>query len=293
VADEPNARDAKLIQYLNEAYGKEKQLETALQAHISLTTRPPYKKRLQQHLKETKQHSKLLERRVKKLGGTPDAGPDIPGPAEAVANLAGRAVAAAQGPLHALRGTGEAEKMLKNAKDEYHEEAEEIANYTAIEALADLVGDKETAKIARGIKREEERMAKFLEKLIPQLTKAVAQEEIPAAERRTSSRRSSSRSRSGGSSSRSSSSRSSSSGSGSSSSRRSTSSRSGSGSSSRKASSRSGSGSSSSSRSRSSSSGSRSSSSRNGSSGSASSGRKSSTGSRSRSTSSGSRSRKS
>ncbi|MEA2413060.1 MAG: hypothetical protein QOC77_3621 [Thermoleophilaceae bacterium] len=212
MAKEVNARDAKLIQYLNEAYGKEKQLETALQAHITLTTRPPYKKRLQQHLKETKQHAKLLERRVKKLGGTPDAGPDIPGPAEAVANLAGRAVAAAQGPLHALRGTGEAEKMLKNAKDEYHEEAEEIANYTAIETLADLVGDKETAKIARGIKREEERMAKFLAKLIPQLTKAVAQEEIPAAERKTGTRRraASSRSRS--------SSRSSSSGSGSSSS---------------------------------------------------------------------------
>jgi ferritin-like metal-binding protein YciE len=207
VAKEPNARDAKLIQYLNEAYGKEKQLETALQAHITLTTRPPYKKRLQQHLKETKQHSKLLERRIKKLGGTAEAGPDLPGPTEAVANLAGRAVAAAQGPLHALRGTGEAEKMLKNAKDEYHEEAEEIANYTAIETLADLVGDKDTAKIARGIKREEERMAKFLEKLIPQLTKAVAQEEIPAAERKPAgrSRSSSSRSRSSSSSSRSSS----------------------------------------------------------------------------------------
>jgi ferritin-like metal-binding protein YciE len=224
VANEPNARDAKLIQYLNEAYGKEKQLETALQAHISLTTRPPYKKRLQQHLKETKQHAKLLERRVKKLGGTPDAGPDIPGPAEAVANLAGRAVAAAQGPLHALRGTGEAEKMLKNAKDEYHEEAEEIANYTALEAFANEVGDKDTAKVAKDIRREEERMFKFLEKLIPQLTKAVAKEEIPAAERKTASssrRRSSSssssssrsRSGSGSGSSKSSSSRSSSSGS--------------------------------------------------------------------------------
>jgi ferritin-like metal-binding protein YciE len=208
VAKEVNARDAKLIQYLNEAYGKEKQLETALQAHITLTTRPPYKKRLQQHLKETKAHAKLLERRVKKLGGTPDAGPDIPGPAEAVANLAGRAVAAAQGPLHALRGTGEAEKMLKNAKDEYHEEAEEIANYTAIETLADIVGDKETAKIAKGIRREEERMLKFLEKLIPQLTKAVAQEEIPASERKTPSRSRSSSSRSSSSRSRSSSARS-------------------------------------------------------------------------------------
>src|SRR4051812_37236987 len=194
---------------MNEAYGKEKQLETALQAHITLTTRPPYKKRLQEHLKETKQHAKLLERRIKKLGGTAEAGPDLPGPTEAVANLAGRAVAAAQGPLHALRGTGEAEKMLKNAKDEYHEEAEEIANYTAIETLADLVGDKDTAKIARGIRREEERMAKFLEKLIPQLTKAVAQEEIPAAERR-SGRRSTSRRKTSASRSRSSSSRSSS-----------------------------------------------------------------------------------
>src|SRR4051812_15053567 len=229
---------------MNEAYGKEKQLETALEAHISLTTRPPYKKRLQQHLKETKQHAKLLERRIKKLGGTAELLPDLPGPTEAVAQLAGRAVAAAQGPLHALRGTGEAEKMLKNAKDEYHEEAEEIANYTAIETLADICGDKETAKIAKGIRREEERMAKFLEKLIPQLTKAVAKEEIPAAERKTSSSRRSSSSRSRSSSLRSGSGSSSSrSGSSRSSSSRSSSSRSGSGSGS---SSRSGSGSSSS-----------------------------------------------
>ncbi len=32
---ELEAREAKLIQYLNEAYGKEKELETALQAHIA------------------------------------------------------------------------------------------------------------------------------------------------------------------------------------------------------------------------------------------------------------------
>src|SRR3954470_6269361 len=215
VADGTPARDAKIAQYLNEAYGKEKQLEMALQAHIGMTTRPPYKKRLQQHLRETKDHAKQLERRIKKLGGTAEAGPDLPGPeavTTTVANIAGRAVAAAQGPIHALRGTGEAEKMLKNAKDEYHEEAEEIANYTAIEALASATGDKETAKIAKGIRRDEERMFKFLEKLIPQLVKTVAQEEIPAKERRSSassrrrassSRSSSSRSRSGGSSSRS------------------------------------------------------------------------------------------
>ena len=201
VADEKPAANAKLVQYLNEAYGKEKQLEQALQAHISMTVKAPYKKRLQQHLRETKDHAKQLERRIKKLGGKAELGADLPGPeavTETVANIAGRAVAAAQGPLHALRGTGVAEKMLKNAKDEYHEEHQEIANYTAIETLAEAVGDKDTSKIAKAIRREEERMAKFLEKQIAQLTKDVAKEEIPAAERRTASssrRRSSSSSR--------------------------------------------------------------------------------------------------
>ena len=197
----PNARDTKLIQYLNEAYGKERELETALEAHIAMTTRRPYKKRLREHLKETKGHARQLKTRIRELGGKAEAGPISAGPtpvveaASTLTSVAGKAVAAAQGPLHAIRGTGESERMLKNAKTEYHNEAEEIATYTGIEALAGAVNDKETVKLARGIRREEERMAKFLEKQIPQLAKAVAKEEIPAAERRdgaSSTRRSSS-----------------------------------------------------------------------------------------------------
>src|SRR5215217_2806354 len=189
---DPNARDMKLIQYLNEAYGKERELETALQAHIAMTTKTPYKKRLQDHLKETKDHARQVERRIKQLGGKADAGPVSTGPdavtgaVTSVTSVASKAVAAAQGPLHALRGTGESEKMLKNARTEYHNEFEEIGFYAGIEALADTVGDRDTAKLARGIRREEERMAKFLENQIPQLTKGVAREEIPAAERRSS-----------------------------------------------------------------------------------------------------------
>jgi ferritin-like metal-binding protein YciE len=211
---DPNARDTKLIQYLNEAYGKEKELETALQAHIAMTTKAPYKKRLQEHLKETKGHAREVERRIKQLGGKAEAGPVSRGPdvvteaATTATSLASKAVAAAQAPLHAIRGTGASEKMLKNARTEYHNEFEEIGFYAGIEALADSVGDRETAKLAKGIRREEERMAKFLEKQIPQLAKAVAREEIPVAERRNGSsgtrrRRSSSRSRSASSSTRS------------------------------------------------------------------------------------------
>jgi ferritin-like metal-binding protein YciE len=197
-------RDLKLIQYLNEAYGKERELETALTAHISMTTKPPYKKRLQQHLKETKAHARQVERRIKQLGGKAEA-VSAPGPigdaASAVSSAASKAVSAAKGPLHAIRGTSESEKMLKNAKTEFWNEHEEIATYQAIETLAETVGDHETAKLARGIRREEERMAKFLGSQIPTLTKAVAREEIPAAERRnggTRRRRAFSGSRSSG-----------------------------------------------------------------------------------------------
>jgi ferritin-like metal-binding protein YciE len=190
-------RDTKLVQYLNEAYGKERELETALQAHIGMTTRPPYKKRLQQHLKETKAHARAVERRIKQLGGKAEATP-APGPvgevAAAATTVASKAVSAAKGPLHAIRGTGENEKMLKNAKTEYWNEHEEIASYTAIETLAESVGDRDTAKLARDIRREEERMAKFLQSQIPALSKGVAKEEIPAAERRNGgSRRTTSR----------------------------------------------------------------------------------------------------
>src|SRR5437588_343729 len=75
-----------------------------------------------------------------------------------------RAVAMAQGPMHALRGTSEEEKQLKNAKTEYASEAEEIATYQAIIAVAQSVGDQDTVKLARSILRDEEKMLSFLEK---------------------------------------------------------------------------------------------------------------------------------
>ena len=169
-----NERDAKLVQYLSEAYGKERELETSLEAHIAMTAKPPYRKRLKAHLKETKAHAKILQRRIKKLGGG----------GQLTQTAVGKATALAKGPLHMVRGSGEQERMLKNAKTEYFNEHEEIANYLAIEALAEKVGDRETAKLARGIRREEERMAKFLEGQIRSLTGAVVNEEVPRAQRK-------------------------------------------------------------------------------------------------------------
>ena len=169
---ETPARDAKLVQLLNEAYTKEKQLEVALSAHMQMTTRDDYAKRLKDHLKETKSHASQVSKRIKQLGGTPET-VSLPGPegltkaAEAVSGALGKAKAAAQGPLHAVRGSGEQERMLQNARTEYQEEAWEIATYTVIDALATAAGDKPTAKLARDILRQEERMQQFLGRCCP------------------------------------------------------------------------------------------------------------------------------
>jgi ferritin-like metal-binding protein YciE len=199
---EPSLATTKLVQYLNEAYGLEQQLETSLQAHIAMTADAAYKKRLKEHLTETKRHSREVKKRIKALGGVP-ATIDPPGPeivsdaAQAVLGGAQKVIALAQGPLHAIRGTGQEEKHLKNVKTEYASESEEIATYTGIQALAEALGDKDTQRLAREILREEERMRSYLEKQIPRFTKAVVKAEVPASQRRkpTRARKSPSRAR--------------------------------------------------------------------------------------------------
>jgi ferritin-like metal-binding protein YciE len=180
-------RDAKLVQLLNEAYTKERELETALDAHAQMTTRDDYAKRLKDHLKETRSHATQVSKRITQLGGTPET-VSLPGPdgltkaAETVSDVLGKAKAAAQGPLHAVRGSGEQERMLRNARTEYQEEAWEIATYTVIDSVATATGDKETAKLARDIIREEERMQEFLAALLPELSADLAHDEIPVSE---------------------------------------------------------------------------------------------------------------
>ncbi len=102
--------------------------------------------------------------------------------AGSVTEAVGKAKAAARGPLDSIRGSGEQERMLRNARSEYQEEATEIATYTVIDSLATATGDTETAKLARGILREEERMQEFLAGLLETLSIDVAHDELPVSE---------------------------------------------------------------------------------------------------------------
>src|SRR2546421_11716246 len=205
-----NERDSKLVKWLSEAHAKEAELEADLTAHIALKQKQSYKKRLQQHLKETRDHKRQVTSRIKALGGS--AGANIPGVPGAVGVVAGKAVAAEKGQVGTARAaiSHQAETHLRNAQEELREEHVEIAIYTRIEAFANEVGDRETAQLARSIRRDEERMAKFLSAELGRLVKEIVRAEIPRDQRGkpSRSRRSTSGSTSRGSSSSRSSSRS-------------------------------------------------------------------------------------
>ncbi|HEY2437864.1 MAG TPA: DUF892 family protein [Solirubrobacteraceae bacterium] len=192
-----NERDAKLVQWLNEAYAKEAELEADLPAHISLTQKAPYKKRLQQHLKETREHKRAVARRIKQLGGQATVGPALPGVPAVVGEAAGKTLAAVKGQVGVARAmvTEQPETHVRNAQEELREEQVEIALYTRIETFATEVGDRETAQLAKRIRREDERMAKYLSAELPRLVKDVVRAEVPRDQRATPRRRATSRSR--------------------------------------------------------------------------------------------------
>lgn len=198
---ELNARDMRLVQWLNEAHAKEAELEADLTAHIALTEKRSYKKRLQQHLKETREHKRRVASRIKKLGGSPTTGPIVPGVPEAVGEVTGKAIAAVKGQVGAARAaiSEQTETHMRNAQEELREEHVEIALYTRLETFADEVGDRETRQLARAIRRDEERMAKYLDAELQRLVKAVVRADVPADQRPTRRRsRRSGRSRSAG-----------------------------------------------------------------------------------------------
>jgi ferritin-like metal-binding protein YciE len=170
-----NADQQKVVQYLNEAEASERALMRVLQSQIAMTPRGSYRSALEAHLDETRRHGDRIATRLQAL----DQGGDPLGAFVGVIETAvGQALALTKTPLDLLRGSGGEEKVLKNAKDACASEALEIATYTAIERLAQRVGDDETARLAASIRADEERMLARVLREIPKLTDAVVRADV-------------------------------------------------------------------------------------------------------------------
>src|SRR5215207_5199724 len=145
-------------------------LVRVLQSQIAMTPRGTYRRGLETHLGETRDHAERVQARLAELGQGGNPLQFLGGIAESVA---GQALAFAKTPLDLVRGSGGEEKVLKNAKDACATEALEIATYTAIERLARSAGDEQTAKLAVSIRADEEKMLERIMRELPKLTAAV------------------------------------------------------------------------------------------------------------------------
>src|SRR4051794_12737536 len=165
----------KLLQYLSEAHALEGALVQTLTVHIAVTPDGAYRDLLERHLRETRDHAQALEQRLGELGVTRNPFALGMGILEAVI---GQAVAFGKAPLDLVRGSGGEGKLLKNAKDEIASEGLEIATYDGLEALAEVLGDTDTADLARRHRAQEERTLERLRELVPALTEAVVASDV-------------------------------------------------------------------------------------------------------------------
>jgi ferritin-like metal-binding protein YciE len=151
-----------LLAWLRDAHSMEEQAETMLTSQISrLKHYPDLRRKLEEHLEETRRQAGLVNDCIKRLGGD----------SSAVKDTMGKMVAFGQG----LSGLFVDDEVIKGTLASYTFEQMEIASYTILIAAAEACGDTTTAAICSRILKEEEAMAKWLATQTPNLVRAFLQ----------------------------------------------------------------------------------------------------------------------
>ena len=168
--------EQKIVQYLNEAHATEVGLVGALRSQIAMTPRGSYRTGLEKHLRETETHAERVQARLAELA--PTSGNPLLAGIGFMESALSQAFALWKTPLDLLRGASGEEKVLQNAKDACAAEALEIATYTALQHLAEAVGDDTTAELAASIRADEQRMFDLVVAELPKLARAVVRSEV-------------------------------------------------------------------------------------------------------------------
>ena len=183
-------KESKLSQYLTEAHGKEKELETALDG----PHRDDHAGALQEAAAGAPEGDQATRASSSSAGSRSSAIRRFPQRSSASPARARRLRRDRCTPFEVPSDARAASS--RTPRPSTPRSTRKSRPISAIEALAEAGRRQGNRQDRREIRREEERMASFLEKQIPVLTKAVARDEIPAAER-NGGRKSSSYSRAG------------------------------------------------------------------------------------------------
>jgi ferritin-like metal-binding protein YciE len=161
--------EERLMQWLRDAHAAEEQAETMLTGMADrLQNYPKLKARVKKHITETKRQARLVRSCIKRREGRTSI----------IKDTGGKLLATGQ----ALSGMFVGDEVMKGSLASYAFEAMEIASYTILISAANRVGDKETARICKQILAEEKRMAAWLERNLPTLTRQYLRlEQTPGA----------------------------------------------------------------------------------------------------------------
>jgi ferritin-like metal-binding protein YciE len=161
--------EERLMQWLRDAHAAEEHAETMLTGMAErLQNYPKLKARIKKHITETKRQARLVRSCIKRREGRTSL----------IKDTGGKLLATGQ----ALSGIFVGDEVMKGSLASYTFEAMEIASYTILISAANRVGDKETARICKQILAEEKRMAAWLERNLPTLTRQYLRlEETPGA----------------------------------------------------------------------------------------------------------------
>jgi ferritin-like metal-binding protein YciE len=145
-----NGLQTKLVSQLQGAHAMEQNSKRMLDSMISTTEDAETRQELEHHRAETERHEELLAQRLSALGSEKSTSKEW-------AAIGGAFI---KGLADQVRG----DKPVRNARDGYAVEQFEIASYELLERLAKRAGDEETADIAKLNRKDEEAMAKKIEK---------------------------------------------------------------------------------------------------------------------------------
>lgn len=158
------AKEDRLMQWLRDAHAMEVQAETMLTRQAGrIENYPELKKRIEQHIDETKSQADRIEKCIDRRGGDTSVMKDVAG--------------TTTGMAQAMSGMFTGDEIVKGAMADYTFEHFEIASYEAIKAAAEEVGDKETSKVCDEILREEKAMASWLADHLPDVTQRYLERE--------------------------------------------------------------------------------------------------------------------